>query len=188
MARLTHAGHAIEFHDDPWIEDNDNSMIAPFYPISCTHSPLSPHPLYHPQSLLLDDRIRPISLFFPSSSSPLFPPLPLSLYPPVNKAEAWDYLTFIRFRGESASLTSKEARVEPGSAHCGTWRWAFDPCSTFFDDIPLLFAKDVASRPPRDTRTRRVFAGYRALPSTGRETIGRGRVVVGSIGVPSSNE
>lgn len=163
-------------------------MIAPFYPISCTHSPLSPHPLYHAQSLLLDDRIRPISLFFPSSSSPLFPPLPLSLYPPVNKAEAWDYLTFIRFRGESASLTSKEARVEPGSAHCGTWRWAFDPCSTFFDDIPLLFAKDVASRPPRDTRTRRVFAGYRALPSTGRETIGRGRVVVGSIGVPSSNE
>lgn len=108
------------------------------------------------------------------SSSPLFPPLPLSLYPPVNKAEAWDYLTFIRFRGESASLTSKEARVEPGSAHCGTWRWAFDPCSTFFDDIPLLFAKDVASRPPRDTRTRRVFAGYRALPSTGRDWSGEG--------------
>lgn len=147
------------------------------------------------QSLLPDDRIRPISLFFPSFS-PLSPSLSLSLYPLVNKAEARDYLTFIRFRGESASLTSKEARVEPRSAHCGTWRWAFDPCSTFFDDpppppssTPLFLAKDVASRPPRDTRTRRVFAGYRALLSLARGTRNDwSGVVVGSIGVPSSNE
>lgn len=96
-------------------------MIAPFYPISCTHVPHTLHPIG--------------TISVPRDVSFLCRAVPAGpfLCPLVNKAEAGDYLTFIRFRGESAGLTSKEARVEPRSAHCGTWRWAFDPCRTFFD-------------------------------------------------------
>lgn len=53
--------------------------------------------------------------------------------PLVNKAEAGNYLTFIRFRGESMSLIRKEARMELKSVHYGTWCRASDSCCTFFD-------------------------------------------------------
>lgn len=82
-------------------------MIAPFHPISCTHtlslSLLHPHPILTPVSYPPRSKR---SIFFPSFFLPL--PLSLSLHPLVNKAEARDYPTFIRFRGESASLTGKE--------------------------------------------------------------------------------
>lgn len=96
-------------------------MIAPFYPISRTHGPLlSPYLLVSRQ--MIGDRTV-------SFSATLF----FLICPLVNKAEAGNYLTFIRFRGESMSLIREEARMELKSVHYGTWCRASDSCCTFFD-------------------------------------------------------
>ena len=89
-------------------------MIAPFYPMSYTHHPLriSRRSLdrrsflrFASSRFVLFSLFLSLSLFLSVFSS-------FALCPPVNKAEAGVYLTFIRFGGESASLTRKEARVE----------------------------------------------------------------------------
>lgn len=83
-------------------------MIAPFYPISRTHGPLfSSYLLVSRQ--MIGDRIvsSPTILFF------------FLICPLVNKVEAGNYLTFIRFRAKSMSLIRKEARMELKSVHYG---------------------------------------------------------------------
>lgn len=132
-------------------------MIAPFYPISRTHGPLlSPYLLVSRQ--MVGDRTvsSPAILFF-------------LICPLVNKAEAGNYLTFIRFRGKSMSLIRKEARMKLKSVHYGDVELSILVAhfSTFrvfilsFRPLLVSFTEYAVSRLVWDTRVRRVFAGYR---------------------------
>lgn len=73
---------------------------------------------------------------------------------PVNKAKAGDYLTFIRFRGESASLTGKEARVEPRKRTLWNVTASFRP-------LPYIFRRSCPVHP---------FSSTLELSTTPRDT------------------
>lgn len=136
-------------------------MIAPFYPISRTHGPLfSPYLLVSRQ---IGDRR---SYRFVSSHSFFFFFL---IFPLINKVEAGNYLTSIRFKAKSMSLIKKEARTELKSVHYGDVELPILAAhfSTFrvfilsFRPLLVSFTEHAVSRLVWDTRVRRVFAGYR---------------------------
>lgn len=90
--------------------------------------------------------------------------------PLVNKAEAGNYLTFIRFRGESMSLIRKEARMELKAytterdvelpIHAAHFS-IFQVFILSFRPLLVSFTEYAVSRLVWDTRVRRVFVGYR---------------------------
>lgn len=89
--------------------------------------------------------------------------------PLINKVEAGNYLTSIRFKAKSMSLIKKEARTELKSVHYGDVELPILAAhfSTFrvfilsFRPLLVSFTEHAVSRLVWDTRVRRVFAGYR---------------------------